>query len=322
MYSQDETVHAVLAFYQQIIKHPYLNDQALIVPPASGWESEEIDVLKDSGKSDVVVELARHLPYLGSVNHDDRILLHYETCAICYAGGTPSWMDEVYPVPSHCLYLTQGVDREGYSLILDTEKGELYSGTVTAFSIMQYSLNSNLPWDKLEAIPETEQWKCHFTLPVKEFFDNWIRRYENLVFMLTSDPINGPTSGAFHSRVIRPKDEEELEAHGLIEWHPDLSDQPVHLHAGSLVTAEIYKTYLDHGWPSNFDKDSCRRKVLRLLRKEYKRMFREMEGDDPRPRSEDETTPPPQVRKATGGPPPRKKLKTEEENDVHRAPTP
>lgn len=32
MYSRDETVKAITAFYQHLIKHPYLPDNALMIP--------------------------------------------------------------------------------------------------------------------------------------------------------------------------------------------------------------------------------------------------------------------------------------------------
>jgi hypothetical protein len=32
-------------------------------------------------------------------------------------------MEQVNPLPGNCVYVTEGVDREGYSLILDVEKG-------------------------------------------------------------------------------------------------------------------------------------------------------------------------------------------------------
>ncbi|KUI56200.1 hypothetical protein VP1G_10844 [Cytospora mali] len=37
MYSRDETVSAVLNFYQQMTRHPYLDSSALALPPPTGW---------------------------------------------------------------------------------------------------------------------------------------------------------------------------------------------------------------------------------------------------------------------------------------------
>lgn len=122
MYSRDETVSAVLAFYQQIIKHPYLNGTALRIPSANGWESVDVEAMKARGKNPAVIDLLRYLPYL---RHDrgNRLLVNAETVPICYTEDD-TYMDDVYPLPSHCVYLTQGVDREGLSLIMDTERGK------------------------------------------------------------------------------------------------------------------------------------------------------------------------------------------------------
>ncbi|TIA57601.1 hypothetical protein D6C77_06035 [Aureobasidium pullulans] len=230
MYSRDETVAAVSAFYQQIVKHPYLDNSALIVPPASGWDSLAIDGLKSEGKTDTVIDLLRHLPYLrGEKPHED-ILVYYETLAICYAGaeeGSCTWMDQNNPLPGHCVYLTCNLDREGYSLIMDTER-----------------------------------------------------------------------------------EDEKFANQSLSAWHPDVSDLEPYMAATKLFTAfkTIYNTYLEYGWPANFDKDGCREMILRLSRKEDRRMHRWLDGGDPTPRDEDEE-PPSKVRKATGGVPPRKPKK-------------
>ena len=43
MYSRDETVAAVLGFYKQIIKHPYLDDTVLRIPTRAGRKSIDVD---------------------------------------------------------------------------------------------------------------------------------------------------------------------------------------------------------------------------------------------------------------------------------------
>ncbi|THW31815.1 hypothetical protein D6D22_09950 [Aureobasidium pullulans] len=304
MYSRDETVAAVSAFYQQIIKHPYLDNSALIVPPASGWDSLAIDGLKSEGKTDTVIDLLRHLPYLcGEKPHED-ILVYYETLAICYAGaeeGSCTWMDQTHPLPGHCVFLTSNLDREGYSLIMDTERG-----TITAYSIMEYSVRES--FEVMESMPLDEKWRCHLTLPVTDFFGMWTRHYEKLVNMLTSNSLGGPTNGRFWTRTNNYLEDEKFANQSLSAWHPDVSDLEPYMAATKLFTATIYNTYLEFGWPANFDKDGCRERILRLSRKEDRRMHRWLDGGDPTPRDEDEE-PPSKVRKATGGIPPRKPKK-------------
>jgi hypothetical protein len=123
MSSCSEILDAVLAFYQQVIRHPYLDDAALKIPPTYGWDSMGLADLRNSGKSEVVIELLRHLPYLESIGQYERLLVQYETVPIDWTQRSYVAMEQVNPLPSHCVYLTEGVDREGYSLILNVEEG-------------------------------------------------------------------------------------------------------------------------------------------------------------------------------------------------------
>ena len=127
MPSHADIAAALTAFYKQIIKHPYLNDTALKIPPSSGWETIDSIALRKLDKSEAVIELLRHLPYLEADGTYEKLLVQYETVAIAYTKNPTTMMEEVNPLPGNCVYLTEGVDREGYSLILDVEKGSLPS---------------------------------------------------------------------------------------------------------------------------------------------------------------------------------------------------
>jgi len=124
MSSNPDIIDALTAFYKQIVKHPYLEDAALKIPPSTGWETIDSAALQNLGKSEAVIELLKHLPYLETDGQYDRLLVQYETVAIAYTKKLTTLMDEVNPLPGNCVYLTEGVDREGYSLILDAGKGK------------------------------------------------------------------------------------------------------------------------------------------------------------------------------------------------------
>lgn len=124
MYSRDETVKAILTFYQQLIKHPYLDESALKIPPANGWDTIDTEALRALGKTGAVIDLLRHLPYLDG--RSDGYLIAYETFPVDFTISSTAMTEEVYPIPGHCVYLTEGLGREGYRLILDTEKGKVY----------------------------------------------------------------------------------------------------------------------------------------------------------------------------------------------------
>ena len=112
MYSRDETVKAILAFYQQLTKHPYLDETALKIPPASGWDNIDQEALRAIGKTDTVIDLLRHLPYLDG--RSDGYLIAYETVPVDFTVQSTAMSEEVYPIPGHCVYLTEGLGREGY----------------------------------------------------------------------------------------------------------------------------------------------------------------------------------------------------------------
>ncbi|KAI2776137.1 hypothetical protein F4815DRAFT_496212 [Daldinia loculata] len=196
MYSRDETVNAILRFYQEVIRHPCLNDSTLVLPPPNGWRSVNIQ-----GKTKTVLDLK---PY-------ERLLIYWETIPICYTDEQS--YPEIYPLPAHCVYLARSVDREGTSLILDTNEG-----TITEFCHTGSYIT--VPEKEYEALSEEDKWKAHRTSPIKSFLDAWTRRYEKLVWMLIPNPIGQPTTGRFYSRADTNAEQDELTLEEQLKpWH-------------------------------------------------------------------------------------------------------
>lgn len=123
MSPHSDIADALTAFYKQVIRHPHLDDAALKIPPSSGWETIDSAALRQVGKSEALIEILRHLPYLEADGRYEKLLVQYETVAIAYTQHPSFSMEQVNPLPENCVYLTEGVDREGYSLVLDVEKG-------------------------------------------------------------------------------------------------------------------------------------------------------------------------------------------------------
>ncbi|KAI0845919.1 hypothetical protein F5Y00DRAFT_245225, partial [Daldinia vernicosa] len=263
MYSHNETVNAVLRLYQEIIRHPYLNDSTLSLPPPNGWRSVNIH-----GKTKPVLDLLRHLPYLCSEKPYEQLLIYWETIPICYIDEQS--YPEIYPLPAHCVYLAHSVDREGTSLILDTNEGTItefcHTGSYITVSEEEY-----------DALPERDKWKAHRTSPIKTFLDAWTRRYEKLVWMLVPNPIGQPTTGRFYSRGDTSAEQDKLAFEEQLKpWH--LQDDASHPDVRNELdksqyeaqrdmrkhVADVYNTYLRHGWPDRFDKDRCRSELLQL----------------------------------------------------------
>ncbi|KAH8680678.1 hypothetical protein BX600DRAFT_2751 [Xylariales sp. PMI_506] len=252
MYSRDQTVDAVLKFYQQIIRHPYLDDGALVVPPPEGWDN-----IRMQGKNEVVIDLLRHLPYLRTESIYDRLCIHYETVPLCYAGNEIE--EYVYPLPEHCVYLTHSVDSLGTQLIIDTDRG-----TLTEYTHNESYVTASP--EEYDLLPYREKWKGHRTAPIVEFLDSWVSRYRNLVWMLLPNPIGQPMTGNFYSRAENRRQEEQLLQEGQLQPMnaPRTARGPKARQKKHV--ADVYNTHLRHGWPDNFDKDQCRADLLELER--------------------------------------------------------
>jgi len=123
MYSRDSTVAAITSFYQHLTKHPYLDASALLLPPPTGWTTIDETALRAIGKTEAVIDLLRHLPYLDGKGSGHMIA--YETIPVDFTVDATALIETIpeFPIPGHCVYITDGSGREGYRLIIDTEEG-------------------------------------------------------------------------------------------------------------------------------------------------------------------------------------------------------
>ncbi|KZV81332.1 hypothetical protein EXIGLDRAFT_613040 [Exidia glandulosa HHB12029] len=292
LYSRDDTVNAVLQFYEQIIRHPHLDDSALVLPPPTGWDS----ITNVDGKNETVLDLLRHLPYLRPQGPYERLLVNYETIPVLHTDSHDRLGEDVYPLPAHCVYLTHSVDHLGTSLILDTNEG-----TITEFSHAGSHLT--VPYEEYEALPETEKWKAHRTLPAAELLARWAERYDKLVWMLVPNPVRQPTTGRFYSRAEFELEEEDLVQQGLLNsWHAQDDDSNVDEDEDELdsqqrrarnaarkhvevcakaATRNVYYTYLRCGWPGHFDKERCAAELLELEKSRDAEERRRMDEANP-----------------------------------------
>ncbi|KAI0976970.1 hypothetical protein F4678DRAFT_130148 [Xylaria arbuscula] len=249
MYSREDICSVILNFYRHIIRHPYLDDDALIVPPPQGWSH----ITTSAGKDATAIDLIHHLPYLRRSNLSSGHLLIYPgTIPICYLDDDDTqYQEQIYHLPVHCVYLARRADYLGRDLILDTS-----NGTVTEFALDNFSISQ----DEYEALPKVERWHVHPTVPLPELLGNWIRMYESLEWMSVPNPIGQPETGRFYRRddeaVYRDVDYEggselDREQGRAMRWYAE--------HAKN-----IYDVYIRHGWPDHFDKGRCRGELLRL----------------------------------------------------------
>ncbi|OTA87752.1 hypothetical protein M434DRAFT_15311 [Hypoxylon sp. CO27-5] len=203
-YSHDEIIAAVHEFYVAIIKLPYIDPDALVLPPAEGWPGVREDELRKRGKTDEVVGLLRHLPYLRNPGGRKKWMLSPDTCEIAYCDGEmyDDIMDELQPTPPHCIWLTTHDSRDGVDLLLDT-----HTGSVTQWAMLGGSLM--FPYDEYEQLAKEDKWMAYPTLPARDFFQLWQARWEKLVWLPVHSPAGGRATALWWYRVMPGSDDEE-----------------------------------------------------------------------------------------------------------------
>ena len=124
-YSRAEVVAAVQDFYELLIQLPYIDTNALSFAPMGGWSGVNAEVLRSRGKTEEVIELLRHLPYLRHPAPGRRWMIGPDTIEIAYCDGElyDGILESIQPVPGHCIWLTDVESRDGTSLLLDTQTG-------------------------------------------------------------------------------------------------------------------------------------------------------------------------------------------------------
>ena len=124
-YSREEVFVAVHDFYKLLIQLPYIDPNALVLPPQEGWVGVDVEGLRRRGKTEEVIELLRHLPYLRSPAPRRRWAIGPDTLEIAYCDGElyKEVIDSIQPVPGHCIWLTDCDSRDGTGLLLDTRTG-------------------------------------------------------------------------------------------------------------------------------------------------------------------------------------------------------
>ena len=76
-YNQNEVVASVTAFYEFLITHLHFEPSELKTPPPEGWPQLTTSRLSALGKSDKVIALLQHLPYLETDEHGPKEIFPY-----------------------------------------------------------------------------------------------------------------------------------------------------------------------------------------------------------------------------------------------------
>lgn len=138
-YSRDEVVAELTSFYKFLTKL-YLPSSVVKTPPPEGWPEITAEYLAPLKKTEIVVDLIRHLPFIQRDECEEPYQVYWSTAAVDFAGNyvkrqisqpKPS-LDGIEPpeengrIPSHVLtFATPAEGIHGFYFNIDTERGTI-----------------------------------------------------------------------------------------------------------------------------------------------------------------------------------------------------
>jgi hypothetical protein len=126
IYNREQIVAAVTEFYQFLTTLPFVEPDEILYPPPEGWPQITKDKFAFLNKTDEVIELLRHLPYLDSSRGEWNIFPWTKSCD--YLKGNvkayiPFPPEDDYEFPTWVINLTYSEGNYGKYLMLDTTDG-------------------------------------------------------------------------------------------------------------------------------------------------------------------------------------------------------
>ncbi|KAK1230858.1 hypothetical protein PQX77_006043 [Marasmius sp. AFHP31] len=223
-YTRDELVDIITNFYQFLTTF-YIPESALKYPPEGGWPNITTDATAGFGKSPLVVDLLRHLPYIEEDGRANLHNIHYKCNVLDYSTRTAqdfasgrikngeiemSWDG---PVSENVVVLAEGYESGGRNILLDVETGEI----------------------------TVEEIRCQrdCQMDLKEYFEGLRRTYERLEIVPV--PGNEPFEGLGG---LGDEDSEELK--NPLEMNRNGEDDSI---LDDYDAKWIRKIYRDYGWP-------------------------------------------------------------------------
>lgn len=131
-FSSRELTSAITDFYKLITELPYISPTALAHPSDQGWPDINAEELRKRGRTEDVISLLRHLPYLrrpdSGKSKKKGWMIGPDTHITAYCDGEvyDEELDRMQPTPGHCIWLANAADTEdGAALLLDIENSRL-----------------------------------------------------------------------------------------------------------------------------------------------------------------------------------------------------
>lgn len=259
-YSQQETVEAIRDYFEFCTKL-FLNADYVVEPPPGGWPQISQTSLGGLGKSDAVIDLLRHVPYLRrSSDHSDQACggprtewVDWISVADSITQGKRSaedakplsdGFDDSQVVPGHVIGLAaSNWDGDyGSCISLDTQLG-ICIWTKCPSELLDGAVREEVRDDPFDYAPEEEaEWRSDaLAWPVVDFFEVLKGHFNQLNFI----PIS------------------PWEVYSVYMNYGEGTE--------GMIPA-LQAIYRQHGWPhdlSRFDKQACLKEVHEMLRERY-----------------------------------------------------
>ncbi|KAF1968895.1 hypothetical protein BU23DRAFT_654985 [Bimuria novae-zelandiae CBS 107.79] len=255
VYSRDECIAAIRDYYT-FLTTMFMDSAFIIEPPQDGWPNITPEATQGLGKTDAVIDLLRHLPYIVSKpysNHPEGLpggtfidwkhvieKLHngeaHPENELLASEGTEDQFDG--KIPAHCIGLVHGGllmgNEEPDVILLDTSSGVVYwmdcPAKVRETASPQPSEDEEIRWGPC--------W------PIRHFFEMLKNQFRQLNFMAK-------------------------DANDVIDiWTKD-TGYPGPIPEG--FTDTIQAIYREHGWPdvARYQKDNCLTDIKKELGEKY-----------------------------------------------------
>ncbi|KUJ19066.1 uncharacterized protein LY89DRAFT_475940 [Mollisia scopiformis] len=246
-YNRDEVVRLITEFYQFLACMPFIEPEDIQYPAPSGWPNITPERFAALDKTDAVIDLLAHLPYIR--NHSFGLgrgmystCIWFQTCALNYAEDPfktspldlekieylklPVPDSEPVVVPPHvAVWTEQEVPLVGHIFMIDT-----MDGTIT-----EYPDWRDCGWAQYPQ-HDPRSWRNEYdkTMLLSEFLDEMKQGYLELrwiPYWFRKVPKVYVRGGARNDR-------------------------------GNGDEEELYKIMIAHGWPDEFRRDECKAALL------------------------------------------------------------
>jgi hypothetical protein len=89
-YDRDVVIRCLKRHYELLVKAAYFDAAEIQYPPDEGWSDEQlaVDIMLTFGRSDEVIDLLRHLPYIKQLDGDCKDEVYFETQHLSYLRET------------------------------------------------------------------------------------------------------------------------------------------------------------------------------------------------------------------------------------------